>query len=220
MTSLSKLLQEDFQSYYWVGLIAADGTIIKDRLKLELADVDKKHQNRFGKFIGVGDKRHSTSVQDHLIVPQIRRKFDLRPRKTYNPPRQALQPCDLSLSFILGFIDGDGSIRFQCRRNDCMLSVKNHASWLDTLTNFRNIVCELSGIDTPNPTINKCGYAEWTICNNAVIKWMKLKGKELKLPLLERKWEKVNEKRITRTEQSILNREQVMSLWLSLVTAV
>lgn len=49
---LENLLSDTLESYYWIGFLLADGTIHGNRLQLELAILDKKHQEKkFAKLL-------------------------------------------------------------------------------------------------------------------------------------------------------------------------
>ncbi len=207
---LSVLLRDNPVSHYWAGLIAADGSMVENRLKLQLAD--KPHQKKFAQFIGANNKAITISAQDPLVVPDIRKKYDFRPKKTYNPPRIRLESNSLTVAFIIGFIDGDGSIGFQYGRTDCILRVKNHQSWLPVLMNFHSVVCQLSGFHSPEPKINSDGYAAWAISNNVILKWLKQQAISLQLPVLQRKWKRIDLQRVSLAEQARINEVRVTEL--------
>jgi len=109
---------------------------------------------------------------------------------------------DLLSSFIIGFIDGDGSIRKQSNRQDPSLTIQIHSSWLVILTEMVEHISRLSGIETPKPKINNAGYALACISNHRILKVLKSKVVELKLPTLTRKWSLIDESRINRSERA------------------
>lgn len=131
--NLSKLLENNSCAYYWIGFLLADGTINHEtmRLKLTLAKKDLSHVERFHKFIQSSQNisLNTVSCQDKLTVPKIIDKFDLKKRKTYNPPEKQLE-LDINLmALYIGFIDGDGSIKKVHKRKDCNIIIKVHSSW-------------------------------------------------------------------------------------------
>ena len=148
-TNLKKLLDDEYESFYWIGFILADGYIAnKKRLSITISEKDAEHLQKFCDYVNVQHIEHLTnntrhyvrmSAQDSIYVPKIAEKFDISNAKTYNPPRLELLKRftrEQILSLAIGFIDGDGSIKHQYKRKDCSLTIKNHSSWLDILNLF------------------------------------------------------------------------------------
>lgn len=190
------LLEEKLESYYWIGFLLADGYFSKDRIKLTVARKDKDHIQKLAQscFSNVNSdlKTSTLSMQDTVLVKNIKDKFNINDRKTYNP-------CDLSclngkkmFSLIIGFIDGDGCIKKQHKRKDCLLTIKCHGSWLESLDLFSNFISKKFQIKTPNSYLDKNGYAVINIGNNSLLRAMKKEAIENKLPFLERKWNKIS----------------------------
>ena len=132
-------------------------------------------------------------VVDHITIPELRRKFDLRPAKTYNPPGH-LPYCDRTLlrSWLVGFIDGDGYLRKQTGRKTSFLQVTSHMSWMDFL---RSLSDELH-FGYCKTRINGVPGAEYASLNSAAhneIVALKRFAIRHSLPFLERKWSKVDE---------------------------
>jgi DNA-binding NarL/FixJ family response regulator len=75
-----------------------------------------------------------------------------------------------------------------------------------------------SGVKSPEVKINKQGYANVNITNSVSLKYLKRKAIEFNLPVLERKWSKVDENFVGRQEQAIENRKNVISLNLKGLT--
>lgn len=111
---------------YWAGFVAADGCLTRNgALKIALAAKDREHLNKFGtelSFAGpVRDGLANTPngrevpysylvVWSREILLDLKRNFGLLERKTLTllPPRWLPEP--LAEAFIVGLIDGDGSI--------------------------------------------------------------------------------------------------------------
>lgn len=111
---------------YWAGFIAADGCLTRDgALRIALSDRDKGHLEELKSELGftgpIRDVPATTStgreaVYSHLVVwsrdilRDLKRNFALTERKTLTllPPYRL--PEHLAEAFIVGLIDGDGSI--------------------------------------------------------------------------------------------------------------
>ena len=214
---LTSLLDNNPEAIYWMGFLAADGYFHKNRLTLTLAKNDVSHLMKFANFIKCENCRDvkngcSLSVQDSHTVPKIVKKYNLKARKTYNPPNISWMNADICLPFFIGFVDGDGSIGFQYGRKDCILRIKNHSSWMPTLQQMIDIVCTQAGTLTPIVKLNNKGYAEVNIANSITLKFLKNITKNLKLPVLKRKWDKIDETLVSRVEKAICNKENVLEL--------
>jgi hypothetical protein len=195
-----------------MGFIAADGSFSNcNRLKLVLSIADEEHLKLFANYINAkltyytdknGYKSVGVSCMQVDLIPQLMKKFDLKTRKTYNPPSSLINISNdnLFISFLVGFIDGDGYLAKRVGRPDCHLKIKNHSSWLNILKEMRFRVENLTGIKLTEPTLNKQGYAEFRICNSRVLRYLKSKTVKLKLPCLRRKWGEIDDKFVSRYE--------------------
>ena len=75
-------------------------------------------------------------VKDSKIIPMIKEKYDIqyekyKKSKTYNPPSLGIfknMSDDLFLSFLIGFIDGDGSI-YKSKKNGRSIIITSHKNW-------------------------------------------------------------------------------------------
>ncbi len=210
---IGKLLENNEMAAYWSGLIAADGCIL-DNKRIKLALKDKDQLKKFADFLEVKyGGQDCVSAQDEDQVSKFCQLFDFRPSKTYNPPRLFTLEGDRFLAFLIGFIDGDGSIRYQTGRDDCLMSVKCHRSWLGLFRVFHKHLSVLCETEMPEPKINGCGYAEWHVTNSIVLKFLKRKAKAMSLPCMKRKWDKIDLDRISRREQGNINRDETLRLY-------
>lgn len=156
-----------------------------------LSTKDSEHLYKFAEFINytgainVAEKAISLACKDIDIVEKIKRKFDIKDRKTYNPPNTLLKfDLDLEYALLAGFIDGDGNIKNQTNRRDFILQIKNHASWENILKEFNSL------ISNKNLTkINSSGYVTLIISNTEELKKLKQKILALNLPVMSRKWD-------------------------------
>lgn len=194
-SDVSVLLMEECLSYYWIGFLLADGHFgEKNILKVTLSSVDKEHLIELQKFLNIANmqterngKYLTLKTMDTKLVSQIKKKFDISNQKTYNPPTNLdfIKNKDLLLSLIIGFIDGDGCIAN--KKKAFSLTVKCHGSWLNILEKFAKEINPET-----NAKINAAGYAYFTICNVPLLQNLKKEVLRLKLPVLKRKWDKID----------------------------
>lgn len=206
--NLSKLLQETVEAYYWIGFMIADGYFSEtNRLSVVLSDKDIGHLKKLSKFLSlkitIREKTCFIRVQNKEIISKIKEKFDLSHQKTYNPPKLSFFSSikeELYLALMIGYIDGDGNIQNQSNRKDCSLRIKVHKTWLDFLFLFKNYLSDKLKIEIPCPKINNQGYAQFVCGNIKVLRYLKLKIKELNIPNLRRKWDKIQTNTLSRYE--------------------
>lgn len=215
-TRLETLLDGSFESFYWMGLIAADGTINHKtwRLKLHLASKDQAQVERFGRFIEATANGSVVCAQDRHTVPLIAQRFDLKPRKTYHPPDLSWMQGDDLVAFSIGFIDGDGNVKKQHQRQDAIVRIKTHANWqsaLDLLS--KRLHCRV-GVVPSESGVNSQGYATLNLCNTRLIRFLKLKTIELGLPVLHRKWSMIDETYVGRYEKAEQALRRVEEMYL------
>lgn len=220
--NINRLLEDTHFSYYWMGFLLADGHFSKqNRLVLSLSIKDIKHLEKFKDFIEYKNNIRKDfikcylAVMDNFNIPILKNKFDIKSDKTYSPPNLNIFHNignELLLSLVIGFIDGDGAITNQSGRTDNTLRIKNHSSWLDILVYFYEIISRLSNVNFPVPKINKSGYAEFRCCNMNVLKFLKNHTIKYKLPVLERKWNKIDLNRISMYDTANERREKVIKL--------
>lgn len=208
---LSILLNDTNESFYWIGFILADGSIQNNRLGFGLSIKDKDQVQKFANYIKykkdiqIGYKELNNkifgfcglSVQDSRIVKQIKEKFDIRDNKTYNPPKTILKwDKNLLLSMFAGYIDGDGSIIQKTNRKDAKLGIQVHSSWLHILQEFNSLLNDKNYCG-----INHRGYAYLHIEEFPIIRQLKEELLKLNIPLLKRKWDKIDINYINRLEK-------------------
>lgn len=216
---LEKLLGDTPETYYWIGFIMADGTLVGNRLKIGLSIKDEDLLNRLYKFLGCTNSIYKTdiscefSIMDSYTIPLLRNKFDINQRKTYNPPKSLLwMDDDLLYSFIIGFIDGDGAILKQTNREDPNLRIKVHSNWLTILNEISMFVSTKANVNVVEARINNKGYANVNLSNHVLLKSLKKKALELKIPYLNRKWSLIDENHINKMEKSKINLNKVIEL--------
>lgn len=211
---LSSLLEETPEAYYWVGFLLADGHFENGRIKFHLALRDAEQIRKFASFIkwtgnfedrgklGIGVSAKHTEVVEILCD-----KFDIKQDKTYDPPNTILNHNkELLKCLLIGFIDGDGNIENQYKRKDCFIRIKVHKSWNEILKEF----CELVGYDTKHVRLNNKGYCELCFSDSNIVTELKKKSNEL--PVLDRKWKKIDEDYISRYNTSKILKEKIIKM--------
>lgn len=196
--NLSILLEDNFHTYYWIGFILADGHIDNGRLSIKLGKKDYKHIQRLANYIeyygrDITENSPSLSIMNTEFINKLALKFDINPQKTYNPSNiKFINNINLLVSLIIGFIDGDGCIRKQYKRKDSVITIKCHSSWLDNLQYISNKLYGINELTPVKAKINKQGYSNVNICHSKVLIYLKDKIEQFKLPILNRKWDRIN----------------------------
>ena len=169
---------------------------------------------KFAKFINYtgtilkSDNSVSVAVKDIEVVNKICEKFNILPRKTYNPPNNLFTFSNDKLYCMLaGFIDGDGNIQKQYKREDFMLRIKNHSSWESVLKNFSKLITDKECVK-----INSSGYAELTITNTKDLQNLKKKIISYNIPILERKWDIIDLNFVSKYTKAEILRLKVLDL--------
>jgi len=89
------------------------------------------------------------------------------------------------------------------------LTVKVHDSWLDIMEDMSCFLHERAGCSTVHARINNAGYAFFTVTNSIVLKYIKKGALRLQLPVLARKWDKVDLAHVSRAELGLTRVGQV-----------
>lgn len=209
--NIKRLCNEEIIDCYYIGFILADGHIEKNiRLQISLSLKDKEWLESFKEYVGavgairifpVGKNYEcGISVQDKESIPILCKNFDIKSNKTKNPPDiKAIDRLtdNQLLALLIGFIDGDGSIRRVYKRKDCNIKIKNHSAWLNILTLFDERINKKN-----RAKINNSGYAEVSFTENKEIRRLKVFAMENNLPVLKRKWDLIDKNRYSKYEIS------------------
>jgi hypothetical protein len=221
---LSGLLKDECISYYWIGFILADGSINKKgELTIALSKKDEDHLKKLQNFLNIETMHHRKSTNgydyvsirgmDSIVINEFCDKFKIGPGKTYNPADVSwIKEKDLMLSLIAGFIDGDGNIGNQTKRDSFQLRIKCHGSWLSVLKEFVEFIYRDEEFEPVIPKIISSGYAQLSITNTVVLKNLKRKVMALELPVMSRKWDVIDLDYIGKYEEAALIRKQVLQM--------
>lgn len=157
------------ENCYWAGLIASDGCILSDNLlQLGLQTDDQYILEEFKRQIHfegpvysykknysykgiVSDKFYSSlSINSLKIVSDLRNNFNITRRKSLNLQPPNLNKEELIDSFIVGLIDGDGSVgNYSCKRQTALqISLLGTAEMLIWV---KNRLCSILGKEIKGP---------------------------------------------------------------------
>lgn len=219
--NLKVLLEDKKQTYYFIGLLMADGYFNGRGIILSQTIKNSKIIDNFGEYIncnnikqynGSGDviiqgkKTYGNNLKiinatDLNLVPKIMEKFDIIyekniKTKTYYPPTVLLfdkMSDKLFLSYLIGFIDGDGSITKEIRNGNSII-ITSHKNWLPVLKNWSNRLEEIFKCKLSEKSLKKekdCYMLR--IYNQSIIKPLKEFIIKNKLMVNENKWGRINE---------------------------
>lgn len=171
--NLEILLNESCQTYYFIGLLMADGYFNDREIILSQSIKDYDLVNEFAKYVGCdnvqtnkgvgtltingvetkGSDIRKMNICDNIIVPKIKNKFNIiyvknEKTKTYYPPSVNIfknMTNDMFISFLIGFIDGDGYISKSVRGGNSII-ITTHINWLENLTYWVTKLSDISGV--------------------------------------------------------------------------
>jgi len=183
---------------YWAGFLAADGNVRERdyRTYICLQMGDKEHLNKLKRDIEYsGDIKNYSgaavlSISSRKIYEDLRKNFNIIPKKSLilQPPK--LNDIDLILSFFVGYLDGDGTIYKTINKdkyqyiNSAILGTEKMMLWFkEVLEKELNIVL---------PKIQKHGNIYKLCFNGKTFTSIFNRIKDYKIPKLERKWSLMN----------------------------
>lgn len=223
---LKKLMNGTAESNYWLGFIMADGYLTKNRLKIGVSSKDEEHLIKLSNYVGYGNvitesrttnfgtfMTSQLSIMDSDTIPKIRNLFGMSDnKKSHNPINLNQLSDDDLIPFLIGYIDGDGTINKQTNREDSVIRFHIHGNWLIVLDSIRVRLENIVGVDIPTPKITKYGNCSWQLTNSVVTTYLKKECLQLELPFLKRKWDRINENHVSRYVKSRDRLKQVKNL--------
>jgi len=194
-------------SCYWAGFSAADASINKHSLncynyRLEIANSDIQHLEQFKKdteFDGPikTSLRRNTFLHSRVIISEPKWIFDLQkyyniiPNKTLRLGPPNLNDEYLKFCYLIGYIDGDGCINFDQKRNRLTIKIISSSfhsiSWCHDLiyNKFKNASLTKK---TNNYRLSSYGYPSLDVNGlRAAVIFDYLS--KFDLPKLKRKWQ-------------------------------
>jgi len=228
-SNLAILTNGSNESLYWLGFLLADGyfDLNKNRIIVRLSDIDYDHIKKFSLYIQSNNISHdvinktcSVTAQDNVNFNKITQLLKLtHTQKTITPNdfNELNFNNDQLLSLIIGFIDGDGTILNQTNRNDCHLRLHVHKNWFNNILYVENFIYSYFGTlkDKQLTKIGNDGYTRLVITNNRILKELKRKTKEFNLPVLNRKWDKINENLLSKPELIKIYKSEISELYIN-----
>lgn len=205
---------ESLEVYYWVGFLLADGCFTDKQMLLTISELDLGHLKKLQSFIGGNIKRRvvlradglkrypvcSVNCNDYIYIPKIKSKFDIKNKKTYNPPGCASLPKDgRAVAMLIGFFDGDGSV---APHNSGR--VVSHRSWAKYLLAWTALASKCIQCDDPSININIRrinGDIVRIYLKSDIMKKLKQFIIYNNLPNLERKWDKIDINYISKNDK-------------------
>lgn len=205
----------DEQNSYWAGFIGADGCIYKPktgsyRLEVKLNTGDILHLETFKNEVKYTGTIHnsiqkssrpnrnntylsSVYITSNDICKNLLNNFNIGPRKTFTlKPPNLIKRKDI-LSYIIGYIDGDGNIAQNTGKylKIRILGTKELLEWINK--QFNNI----GTISQPDMYKNNTYLLQYfgQNCRN-ILKECKEHIKKHNLKVLNRKWNKVTEEKL------------------------
>lgn len=180
---------------YWAGFIAADGCIMDNMVRIKLQSQDRDHLVRFANDCGftgpVYDRDSYVSLGVYGVpywVSDLKTRFNITPRKTSTllPPNSLTR--EQTIAFIVGLVDGDGCISYDTNNHTHRLDICGTESMMRWVQDSMRAVCP----EVCNATVRfySSGLARWTMAARAC-RWLNDYAKELDLPVLSRKWNKL-----------------------------
>ena len=198
---LSKIISEEsLQWYYCLGFFMADGSFNKDtkRLSMWLSNKDINIINKIASFLGCEVKKHKEIVGIDFCndrVSDLIDKYDINNQKTYCPCNISSIKSEKLIAFIIGFVDGDGSILQRTDNGANKITIKIHVSWQDNLKYMTEGLYTYFHIkNIPKPYIvnqNQKMYASVTWGNQFILSGLSDFITKNNLFVLQRKWSKL-----------------------------
>lgn len=192
---ISVLLSGDLESFYWLGLLAADGYISKEgHLMFSQGEKDKEMVYKFADYTGSNVYEYNgtgsytnkpqptfrVNILDAEIGQKIREMWGVKTgqTKTYaSISGTFIKTKQQAEAFLIGFFDGDGHLTTTNAG-----SIEVHSAWLDFLAGLA-VRAEL----TTRPSINKRGYARLSL-SGSKMRYLKQFAIDNALPCNSRKW--------------------------------
>jgi hypothetical protein len=197
ISSLAPLLEDNHLSFYWMGFLMADGHFDSKnkRLGVTLGYKDMEFLEKLAVLLGCKINTYARSpnpiiqlsVTDVTNFDLLVKKWDLKSNKTKFPPSDLPEMTqEYFFSWVTGFIDGDGSIE-----------THGSAGTIVSGTEWGHILAAISNrLDCPNLKIRKAsGFSNETSLRLRLLakplKILKIHALSRTLPILERKWNRV-----------------------------
>ncbi len=190
---LSFLLAENNESFYWVGLLFADGYITNREISLCLHKKDRILIDKFrilckNPNINIKGDSLRIAIRDKTQVKKFVDKFNIICPKTYNPivfNNIKKYSNSLLYSLLIGLIDGDGNISSSIKYKTYAICLTFHENWL----NFYKKL--LKRLNIPFNYMIRNNICSLRIARKKEIIKVYNNMLDLNITYLERKWNKI-----------------------------
>ncbi len=192
--------------YYCLGFLFADGhfDVQHNRINLTLHIKDLDSIKTLAQILKIDykldEKKNIASIDFcYKNLNELVTKYSISNRKTY-------EPCNLNylvdkalIAFLIGFIDGDGSIGYRAEdKTKNKITIKLHKSWAKNLdyliTNTYKYFVDCSNIKIPKvcySSYNNSTYVSISFGNKQVLSGLKKFIIDNNIPAMKRKWNKI-----------------------------
>lgn len=184
---------------YWAGFIAADGNIFKNQVKIQINNKDRillerlkkdinftgniiEHKGRFCSSNSYTKSSSSISFSNQNIVNDLLKNFNICGNKSLILESPTNLSFDNSLAFIIGNLDGDGSILKIKNRPSFLMRFHGTYSLLDWI---KEILSQIYKIDRK---IVSCGNIYRLEFSGNYSKEIGITLKSIPILKLDRKW--------------------------------
>lgn len=132
---------------YWLGFLMADGGVYHKKLWVNLGKKDTAHLYKFKKALDSSHPVKEKEKSSTFFIASVRlirslEKYGIVERKTFHTYLPQNIPFNLIRHFIRGYFDGDGSIKYNKKRNTKVFEIKGTKHLLSQIQNI--LVTELS----------------------------------------------------------------------------
>lgn len=189
---------------YWAGFIAADGNVYKNALKIALSSKDAEHLSKLASTLNPdfklrevltrysADYKYTKVVQFQFnskhTVEKLEKNWNITENKTFTLKFPSTLSRENKMAYICGYIDGDGSIIVNTKRNKLYLSVCGNEDFLLDMREFfreEGVILNNNIYESRNIHVLMVGGSKARDLLNS------LYGEDI--PLLDRKWSKIKE---------------------------
>ena len=186
-------------SCYWIGFLLADGHISKqNNIQINLSIKDKTHISKLESHLGHLKKYEDNTqirvlISDKKTIGKLSSDFSWLSNKTKHPVEIPYYiKGDNLFSIIIGFIDGDG-----CISKKGLLYIKCDKEWAKFLEEAYKILT----LNTKYFKLSSDGCSRIFITKLKEVINIKNKSIKLGLPIMNRKWDRVNSSRILKYDK-------------------
>jgi DNA-binding transcriptional regulator WhiA len=198
-----EIIKDDsLETWYYAGLLAADGSVNKGRNRVSLTlhtnDIEtvegfKNHFDYSGPTLISKNKKYVTCAISGvpIIIQELEEKFNIVQNKTsiLEPPKN-IPSVDHALSYIIGYIDGDGCI-FKTEYGHSLTIVGTYKILEFIKKVFSCYGGELPNIRNIKNTNEVCVLVIGGNFKTGKYIYLSKKLLSLNLPRMKRKWDKL-----------------------------